>query len=215
VAGVLGSGRWKQPGRRTVDSCQALDANYLSARGWLRPGQSNTCSWVYGDRAVSIDLHAEAEQLRLSWRGGDGQERMSRTIAITRVPSGFIGNRAYFVCPGGGTPGAGGSCGRRVFKLYFSHGRFLCRCCSQLVYASRYEQQPWLRASRRANKLRQRLGITGAGVPEKPQGMFVRDYERLLEETLQAEMQATEARTARLLQLAAGIERRHKPPFTL
>jgi hypothetical protein len=75
-----------------------------------------------------------------------------------------------------------------VFKLYLSRGRFLCRLCSQLVYASKYEQ-PWQRASRRADKLRRRLGIVGAVVPEKPKGMLAPVYERLLEKTLQAEMQ--------------------------
>jgi hypothetical protein len=46
--------------------------------------------------------------------------------------------------------------------------------------------------------------------------MLALDYARLLDATLQAEMQATEANTARLLQLVAQIERRHrKPQFTL
>jgi hypothetical protein len=169
--------------------------------------------------------------------GGFSGERegVIAVIPITYKSCGFVGNRAYFVCSGGpmrigsrtddaaGAVDAGGGaagvvCGRRVTKLYFSGGRFLCRHCSQLVYVSKYEQQPWERASRRANKLRQRLGITGLGVPEKPYGMSVLDYERLLEATLQAEMLETEACTARLLQLAAWIERRHnrrKPQFTL
>ena len=46
--------------------------------------------------------------------------------------------------------------------------------------------------------------------------MLVPAYAQLLEAALQAEMQATEASTARLLQLAAQIERRHREPqFTL
>jgi len=47
--------------------------------------------------------------------------------------------------------------------------------------------------------------------------MLVPVYERLLEATLQAEMQAAEAGTARLLQLATGIgsRRRKSPQFTL
>jgi hypothetical protein len=74
-----------------------------------------------------------------------------------------------------------------------------------------YEKYPWQRAFRKANKLRQRLGITGRGAPDKPEGMPVATYERLLEETLQAEIQATETGTAWLLQL---IERLN-PRFTL
>jgi hypothetical protein len=69
---------------------------------------------------------------------------------------------------------AGVGRGRRVSKLFLAprprpvHGRrrqqgyFLCRSCSRISYASQHEQ-PWQRASRRANKLRQRLGITGLG----------------------------------------------------
>ena len=70
-------------------------------------------------------------------------------------------------------------------------------------------------AYRRANKLRQRLGLTGiwedmAAAPEKPEGMSVLAYAQLLEAVLQAEMRATEAGTARLLQLATRIGSRRK-----
>jgi hypothetical protein len=82
-----------------------------------------------------------------------------------------------------------------------------------LVYASKYyEHRPWQRAFRRAAKLRRRLGITGMGAPEKPKEMRMRTYARLLEETLEAETQATEAGTARLQELAAGTGNRRKPP---
>ena len=40
-------------------------------------------------------------------------------------------------------------------------------------------------------------------------------HEHLLEAALQAETQATEAGTARLLQLIERLERRHKPQLTL
>jgi hypothetical protein len=99
-----------------------------------------------------------------------------------------------------------------VLKLYLAQRRFLCRHCRGLVYASKSEQ-PWRLASRRVNKLRQRLGVTGMDVPEKPKGMPVSVYARLLDATLRAEIQATEASTARLQQLAAWAEgRRRKPP---
>jgi hypothetical protein len=46
--------------------------------------------------------------------------------------------------------------------------------------------------------------------------MPVSAYERLLEAMLQAETEATEAGTARLLQLIDQLDRRHKPTrFTL
>jgi len=45
--------------------------------------------------------------------------------------------------------------------------------------------------------------------------MSVLAYAQLLEAMLQAELQATEAGTARLLQLATRIGSRRKPQFTL
>ena len=208
--GGLGSGRWKKPGRRTVEFCRALDANDLSAKGCLQPGWSGACQWADGNEVSSVSLRCEAEQLHLSWHGGE-QEEVTEIIPIVRVPCQLGGSRPYFLCSGDGAAG----CGRRVIKLYLSRRRFLCRHCSQLVYASPYEQ-PWQRAFRRANKLWQRLGIAGTAVPETPKGMPVSTYARLLEAALRAETLATEACTDRLQQLAARIgNRSRKPLFTL
>jgi len=208
--GGLGSGRWKKPGRRTVEFCRALDANDLSSKGCLQPGWSGACQWAHGNEVSSVSLRCEAEQLHLSWHGGE-QEEVTEIIPIVRVPCQLGGSRPYFLCSGDGAAG----CGRRVIKLYLSRRRFLCRHCSQLVYASPYEQ-PWQRAFRRANKLWQRLGIAGTAVPETPKGMPVSTYARLLEAALRAETLATEACTDRLQQLAARIgNRSRKPLFTL
>ena len=73
MAGRLGSGKWKQPGRRTVDSCPALDLSYLSAKGWLQPGTSDSYPLAIGDALILLDLRIAAtadgtEHLCLSWR---------------------------------------------------------------------------------------------------------------------------------------------------
>jgi len=96
-----------------------------------------------------------------------------------------------------------------VTKLFLAHRYFLCRQCSGLVHASPYEY-PWQRAARRAHKLRQRLAIGGidAPLPEKPWGMQVHTYARLLDEVLQAEMRAGDAYTNWLQRLAARVESR-------
>ena len=92
-------------------------------------------------------------------------------------------------------------------KLQLLGRYFLCRHCNALAYASQYEQ-PWQRALRRANKLKQRLGI-GVGIaepfPEKPKGMWVRTYGCLLNEILQAEMLANEAQANRFQRLLAQV----------
>jgi hypothetical protein len=280
--GGFGSGRWKKPGRKTVDSCPALDVGYLAARGWLQPGRSGSCPLALGNgpnrEIVLLDLRAEAEYLCLSWRlvntgGASGEQARKREsattgiiIPIARVPWRFGGTRPYFVCSGegagenvaggdvagesdaggdvGGETDAGGDvsgdstgesagesaadedtagkstagCRRQVTKLYFSYGRLLCRHCSKLVYPSRLEQQPWLRAQRRANKLWRRLGAVAGNIRPAAVRREVPapDYEYLLDEVLEAEIQATEAGTARILQIVAQIDRRYrKPQFTL
>ena len=209
MTGGLGSGRWRKPGRRgTVDSQPELDVNALAAMGCLRPGGSGTYPWP-GGNGVSFNVRCEAERLFLSHATPAGGGERTESIPITRGPCPLGGSRPYFLCPGAG-------CGRRVFKLYRARGRFLCRQCSGLVYASRHcEEHPWQRAFRRAAKLRRRLGVTGRGAPDKPEGMPVAAYERLLEAMLQAETQATEAGTARLLQLVERLDRRRRMQFTL
>ena len=93
-------------------------------------------------------------------------------------------------------------------KLQLLGRYFLCRHCNALAYASQYEQ-PWQRALRRANKLKQRLGVD-VGIaepfPDKPKGMWVRTYACLLDEILQAEILANEAQTNRFKRLLAQIE---------
>jgi hypothetical protein len=57
--------------------------------------------------------------------------------------------------------------------------------------------------------LRQRLGI-GVGLaelfPEKPKGMWTRTYGRLLDEILEAEIQANEAQANRIKRLLEQVE---------
>ena len=80
--------------------------------------------------------------------------------------------------------------------------------CGAIAYASQFER-PWQRAFRRANKLKQRLGI-GVGidepVPVKSKGMWARTYSFQLNEILQAEIVANEARTNRFKRLLAQVD---------
>jgi hypothetical protein len=90
-----------------------------------------------------------------------------------------------------------------VAKLHLACRYFLCRQCNQLPYASRYEQ-PWQRALKRANKLKQRLGVDvdAEPFPDKPKGMWVRTFDGLLNEILKAEILANEAKVDMLKRLA-------------
>jgi hypothetical protein len=159
---------------------------------------------MVGNEVFSINLLAEAERLSLSYkvRVRDGEsEDMAETIPIVHLRCRFGGSRVYFNCPG---PKEGTECGRRISKLYLSHRYFLCRQCNQLAYASQYEQ-PWKRALRRANRLKQRLGMDvgiGDPFPEKPKGMWACTYGRLLDEIFQAEILAYDVQANMLKRLA-------------
>jgi hypothetical protein len=203
--GGLGSGRRKDRGRKTVECYWMLDVDQLAKKGALRPGCCSTCQWTDGNEV--INLRAEGERLHLSYpvRVGDRERRyITDTIPIVRLPCRFGGSRVYFICPGP----RGTDCGRRTTKLHLSHRFFLCRHCNKLAYASQYER-PWQRALRRANKLKQRLGIDvgiAESFPEKPKGMWARTYGCLLDEILQAEMLANEARAKRFRSLLAQLQ---------
>jgi len=188
-----------------VGSCLELDVNRLLAKGSLQPGWSGTCQWIWGSAVFSVELYAEAERLCLSWQcGGEGpSSARAESIPIVHVPCTLGGSRPYFRCPGEGAAG----CGRHKSKLYFSRGRFLCRHCCGLVYARAYEsprERPLRRAQRRVAELWQRLSLAGPGTSTP-------EFERLLEETVQAEALVAEAQTAWLQWLAARIGNRPRP----
>ena len=159
--GGLGSGGWgkkKKKHRRTVESCLVLDVNDLSARGCFQPGLFSTCQWLDGSGGIfSIRLRYEAERLFLSYDhqagGGEPAEEVTEIIPIVRSPCRFGGSQPFFLCPGTSAAVGGVGCGRRVGKLYLARRYFLCRSCSQIVYAVRHEPE-WQRASRRATRPR-------------------------------------------------------------
>jgi hypothetical protein len=193
--GGFGSGRPSGSGRDTVETCRSIDVNRLHKAGCLWPGWRGGWQWTRdGEKVAWIDLRAEADRLHLTYRvrvaGGEWQD-VSETVRIVRVPCQFGGSRSYFICPGVVN---GIACGRRVAKLHGPGRYFLCRHCYRLAHASQSESG-WDRALRRANKIRQRLGGNpgvAASFPKKPKGMWRRTYDRMREETIEAEMHADE-----------------------
>jgi hypothetical protein len=125
---------------------------------------------------------------------------------IVWMPCRFGGARPFFVCPGLVN---GIVCGRRVAKLYGAGTYFLCRECYRLAYASQRKDR-YVRALRRANNIRMRLGgepSTASALPVRPKGMHRRTYDRLQFAVLNAEILA-EARLAILLTRLQRSERR-------
>src|SRR6516225_5935521 len=93
--GGLGSGKWRRPGRKTVDSYPALDANYLSIKGWLQPGRSGVfLGSGPNSEVIQISLRAEVDHLCLSWRVANTSSNTSNTGSSDGSSSEFSG--AYF-----------------------------------------------------------------------------------------------------------------------
>lgn len=211
--GGFGSGRPAGLGRDTVESYRSIDVNSLNKAGCLRAGWSGGRHWMRdGEKVASINLRAEPDRLNLSYRvriSGGGWENIEETVRIVRVPCRFGGSRPYFICPGVVN---GIVCGRRVAKLHGSGRYFLCRHCYRLAHASQSEGA-WDRALRRANKIRIRLGGepgTASPFPPRPNGMWHRTYERLREESFDAEMRADEAFSLLAKRLLARIDNRKR-----
>lgn len=186
--GGFGSGR--QSSRRTTSDLRQLDVRRLARDGLLRPGSSFSWQWSrHGEVVASIGVTAEADRVWLDYRHrqpGDEWRPLRYPVHLERLPQPFGGERVWFRCPGAG-------CGRRVALLYMAgSGVFACRTCCRLAYQSQRET-PGDRATRRADKIRDRLGwqagiLNGNG--GKPKWMRWPTYARLVAQHDQSASQA-------------------------
>jgi hypothetical protein len=179
--GGFGSGR--QGGKRCTNDMLALDVRSIHRAGRLKPG--TWCGWQWtrnGEKTASIQIRVEFDRVVLDYRNRSGHhnggewETMNYAVRLDWTNCKFGGRRAWWLCPAVG-------CGRRVAVLF--GGRvFACRRCHDLAYRCQRETDDD-RATRRANKLRDRLewepGILN-GNGDKPKGMHWRTFERLREE---------------------------------
>jgi hypothetical protein len=145
-----GAGR---PGwRRRCESLLSLDVRKLRRHGTLQPG---TYAWGWsrdGEQYASVGIVVQPESLRLEYtRTPSGGESVAFqcTVRLERMPCRFGGERTYFTCP---------DCGRRCERLFGLDraGRFACRLCLRLGYASESESHED-RAWRRQRKLEAQL----------------------------------------------------------
>lgn len=173
--GGFNSGRYG--GKRTTADMRALDIRKIQREGLLNPGRAFGWSWTRGGETIAsinlaVNLRCATLQYRSPQHGGQWED-MKYTVRLTYTACRYGGQRAWWLCPAVG-------CGRRVAVLY-GGAVFACRQCQRLAYKSQREA-PHDRASRRADKLRDRLGweagiLNGEGC--KPKGMLWQTYERL------------------------------------
>lgn len=129
--GGYGSTRWGTTmTRASTEGLLHLDVRALGRKGCLRAGMSAIVSWHDGASITTevVPARLDAVTLRYSVRdGNEPQINVQENISLTRTRCTFGGSRVWFGCPG---------CSTRCAVLYAHRGRFRCRTCHNLAYAS-------------------------------------------------------------------------------
>ena len=178
-----GAGR---PGwRRKCEHRLGLDIRVLVRRGFIHsePHISRSGSWQWtcnGEPSGNISLRAEHDRVQLTYNA-NGQP-FDYPVWLERTPAHYGGTRPWFRCP---------RCGARRAVLYgmANDGRFGCRDCMRLCYASEAEDAAG-RMWRKQRKFAARLGAKDRTDmhPPRPKGMHQRTYRQVLERIWACEM---------------------------
>jgi hypothetical protein len=165
--------------------CESLRCIDVRALPRLKPLQPTVLRWSSDGAAFDVTMIVDSHvinvfQLCLV----DGVKKWAtQSILVLWTKCHFGGLRPWFSCPAQ-------NCNRQVAKLYWADGWFACRRCLGLAYESQ-QQNPGVRAARRDEKIRARLGGTAAKpFRVKPRGMHWRTYRRLCEQAGDAEAAA-------------------------
>ncbi len=129
--GGYGSNRWGTTVTRlSTDEVPQLDVRVLSREGALQPGATSVVTWVTGAAIIANVPEDDDEVVCLAYgmqTPGKLLATVNEYVRLTRTPCNFGKFRVWFACPG---------CGRRCAVLYGLLGRFRCRGCHHLTYAS-------------------------------------------------------------------------------
>ena len=158
-------------GRRAVhvkaEHCQRLDVRRWHREGVLKNGVLGSWVWsdsVTGERTGSIGYAVGEGFVNLNYSIND--QPSNQRIALTRTTCNYGGVRPWFVCP---------VRGERVALLFLRAGRFACRHCQRITYASQSDDAMG-RAWRRQAMIEAKLGPNWT----RPKGMHHATRERLL-----------------------------------
>lgn len=189
-----GGARWGagRPSTKAIgERLPRVDVREWSRRGALYRHGSFVWSWRCGGEpfgSVSVGVSpGDAVTLDFSLTTNGERRAVSQRVRLDRTPCRFGGWQSWFSCP---------CCGRRVAVLYLPFGRFACRTCQRVAYASQSEDligRMW----RRQAHLEARLG----GSWQRPRGMHRRTYARLLRAVVECE----ERKDAAIEQVAAQL----------
>jgi hypothetical protein len=203
--GGWGSGRRRSITVAAVEDVPALDVRPFGRN--LKPGERRAaaCTLPDGTRISALVIWEGA--IFRYCRTESGGAPITYPILIDRNASRVGACRLYWRCP---AIVEGIRCQRRVTKLYFSQGYFLCRRCARLSYTSQH-QTALKRAMTRSQRLRAKLGAVTLGPqfsqPPRPKRMWTRTYQRTLNQVDRAELIADEHFYRGLSALAARVKR--------
>ena len=169
--------------KQTTDLVPCIDIRECKRHPDLLPED-----WILYDKWSSVSVFyrwkSDSDSFEILIEEIDRSSILNVEVNFTHCR--FGGQRPWFSCPGN-------DCShRRAAILYFHPLGLRCRKCSNLSYASQYEDKMFRRL-RRANKLRLQLGgrqgLTNP-MPEKPRYMHWATYERLYYEIIDIEIEA-------------------------
>lgn len=200
--GGIGSGRYPRLGSKSKhlvadQEVLRLDIRELYKDGFFNCDARGTITWFrYGREAGGIRTYFDPclTVLRLDYEFGCPPLPVRESVGLTFTACNFGGDRPWFLCP---------ACGRRCAVLW-GRGRFLCRQCQRVAYASQNESAS-SRAIRRIHEIRRKLKVDIA-VPVtsigRPRYMRYDRFRSLLFELIGHEV----VRTGYIVGLAASWE---------
>lgn len=169
---------------RRVDLRLWAQAGYMTGNQWFRWKWSRGGESV-GSVAVGV---VDRVSVTLTLQGAtDRPAPLPQVIRLTATPCHFGGVREWFVCP---------CCGGRSVVLYERWGRFACRTCQRVAYASQSEDELG-RLWRKQLRLEARLGANW----RRPKGMRQHTYWRLFKALAECEENRAGALETAILRL--------------
>ncbi|PKH31650.1 hypothetical protein BJF94_06750 [Acinetobacter radioresistens] len=117
----------KKDKKRTVEHCLVIDIGSLARANILSNDCHGTWVWRDDDNAVTSSAEYQHNQGIFTLRFASNDQNKVQNIRISTTPCNYGNHRYWFTCPGE-------NCGRRIAKIYFVDGQFLCRHCHKLNY---------------------------------------------------------------------------------
>lgn len=163
-----------------AEHCKQLDVRRWHREGVLRAGSFGSWTWSNsstGERVGSIGYSVGDGYVNLNYSIND--KPSNQRITLARTHCNFGGARPWFVCP---------VRGERAAVLFLRAGRFACRQCQRIAYASQSDdslKRDWRKQSRLESKL-------DAGWA-RPKGMHHATRERLVSAIIDSERRRDDA----------------------